>query len=116
MMNGRLLTSLVVSLILTIVLESAFFLLTGKRRKKDLALLVLVNVITNPVVVLIYWLSYMYADWNLALVIIPLEAFAILTEGYCYKKFGEEFKRPYLFSLCVNGFSFGIGVLIQLIF
>jgi len=105
---------LAVSLALTIALETGFFLLTGKRDRKDMLLLVLVNVVTNPVVVLLYLLASMYTDWNLIWVIIPLEAFAILTEGYYYKKYGRCFKRPYLFSAAANMFSYWIGMLIQL--
>ena len=113
-MSGGLLFALVISLILTIVLETAFFLFTGKRDKKDLLLLVLVNIITNPIVVLLYWLAILYTNWHTALIIIPLELFAVLTEGYYYKKYGRGFHHPYLFSLAANIFSFGIGLIIQL--
>ncbi|MCL1810352.1 MAG: hypothetical protein FWG42_11410 [Clostridiales bacterium] len=114
-MNRVLLDALAKSLILTIAFETGFFLLTGKRGKKDLLLVVLANVLTNPVVVLLYWLSAYYTEWNSAIVLTPLELFAILTEGYCYRKYGQGFKRPYLFSLAANVFSFWVGVLIQLL-
>ena len=105
--------ALAVSLILTILLEAGFFLLIGKRDKKDLLLVVLVNVITNPVVVSSYWLALLYTDWNHVLVTIPLELFAILTEGFYYKKYGRVFGRPFFFSFAANVFSFGTGVLLQ---
>ena len=111
-----LLTSLGLSLALTLVLEAGFFLLVGKRDKKDLLLLLLVNILTNPVVVLSFWLTTRYTGWNPVLVIIPLELFAVLTEGYYYKKYGQSFKHPFLFSLAANAFSFGVGQLIQLLF
>lgn len=114
-MNRTLLISLLVSLVLTILLEIGFFLLTGKRNKKDLILVVLVNVLTNPIVVLLYWIAAMYTNWNAYFVKVPLELFAILTEGYYYKSRGISFRRPYLFSLGANMFSFWIGVLIQLL-
>ena len=115
------LTSLVLSLALTITLEIVFFLLTNKRNKKDLLLLILVNVLTNPIVVLFFWLVTLYTDWNTYLnthldtniILIPLELFAVLTEGYYYKKYGCDFRRPYLFSFAANMFSFWSGVLIQ---
>ena len=112
-MSGTLLTSLALSLVLTVALEAGFFLLTGKRGKKDIALLFLVNVLTNPVVVLSYWLAVLYTSWNSYAILIPLELFAVLTEGYYYKKYGSDFRRPYLFSTGANVFSFGTGVLIQ---
>ena len=105
--------SLAVSLILTLALETGFFLLTGKRDKKDLILVVLVNIITNPAVVLLYWLAVYYTDFSHVLIKIPLEIFAVVTEGYYYKKYGRDFKYPYIFSLTANLFSFGTGLIIQ---
>ena len=116
MNSTLLLSSLAISLALTVLLETGFFLLAGKRHKKDLVLLVLVNVLTNPVVVLSFWLITHYTNWNPYLSLIPLEVFAVLTEGYYYKKYGKEFRRPFLFSLAANAFSFGLGELLQLIF
>ena len=105
--------SLAISLIMTLLLETGFFFLVGKRNKKDLLLLVMVNVLTNPVVVSIYWLTVLYMNFNHVLITIPLELFAILTEGFYYKKYGLDFSRPYLFSVAANAFSFGMGVLLQ---
>ena len=113
-MNGELLAAHAVSLALTLVLEIGFFFIIGKRNKKDLLLVVLVNILTNPVVVLLYWLVVLYTDWNTTIIKIPLEAFAILTEWYYYKNYGQGFKRPFMFSFAANMFSFLIGVLVQL--
>ena len=112
-MSGELLTALTVSLISTVALEAGFFLLAGKRNKKDLLLTVMVNIITNPAVVLLYWLAVLYTGWNRIVIKIPLELFAVFTEGYYYRKYGRDFKHPYLFSIATNAFSFGIGLLIQ---
>jgi len=113
-MNQILITSLILSLPLTIALETGFFLLTGKRDKKDLLLVALVNILTNPVVVLSYYLAVAYTGRNLSVVKIPLELFAVVTEGYYYKKYGRNFRRPYLFSAAANMFSYWIGVIIQI--
>ena len=75
-MNG-LLSALAFSLVLTLVLETGFFLLVRKRNKKDLLLVVLSNVITNPVVVLSYWLIVFYSELNPAIVIAVLELSAV---------------------------------------
>ena len=112
-MNCELLIALALSLALTLALEIAFFFLIGKRNKKDLLLVLLVNVLTNPVVVLLYWLAALYTDWDTSIIKIPLELFAILTEGLYYMKYGQSFKRPFFFSLAANAFSFSIGVLLQ---
>ena len=108
--------ALVVSLTLTLLFEIGFFLLVGKRNKKDLLLLVMVNVLTNPIVVSSYWLAIRYTNWSRVLITTPLELFAILTEGFCYKRYGQDFKRPYLFSIAANAFSYGAGVLLRQIF
>jgi len=112
-MNRDLLIALAISLALTLAFEMSFFFITGKQNKKDLLLVIMVNVFTNPIVVLLYWLTYLYMNWNTIIVLIPLEAFAVLTEGYYYKKYGQSFKRPFLFSLAANAFSFTLGFLIQ---
>ena len=113
-MNRILITSLVFSLLLTIMLETGFFFLTGKRDKKDLLLVVLVNILTNPIVVLSYYIIGTYTNWNTSIIKIPLELFAVITEGYYYKKYGRNFRRPYLFSVAANMFSFWLGVVIQI--
>ena len=112
-MYRDLLIALAFSLALTLVLEIGFFFLAGKRNKRDLLLVVMVNVLTNPVVVLLYWLAALYTGWNTTIVKIPLEIFAVLTEGFYFRKYGQSFKRPFLFSLAANMFSFWAGVLLQ---
>ena len=112
-MNAALLNALGISLALTIILEAAFFFMSGKRNKKDLLLLVLVNVLTNPVVVLLYWLCAAYTSLSSFMILIPLEVFTVLAEGCYLKKYGRKFKRPYLFSFAANAFSLGSGILLQ---
>ena len=112
-MNGELLSALGISLASTLILEAGFFLLIGKRNKKDLLLVIMVNIITNPAVVLLYWLAVLYTDINKIFTTAALEVFAVAAEGYYYKKYGWDFKRPYLFSLAANAFSLGVGMLVQ---
>ena len=116
MNSTALLASLGLSLALTIAFEASVFLLAGKNDKKDLLLLLLANVITNPIVVLSFWLAAWYTSWNTYIVLIPLELFAIITEGCIYKRYGNSFRRPFLFSFLANMASFWAGVLIQQLF
>jgi len=111
-------TSLAVSLLLTLIFEIGFYFAVKNRtcNKKDLLLLVLVNVITNPVVVSVYWLVRLYTGLNVYLAIVPLEVGAVFIEGWHYKRYGQDFKHPYVFSVFANGFSYGLGVLIQILF
>lgn len=115
-MIGALVFSLVVSLLLTLVFESAFFFMVGKRNKRDYLLLVLVNVLTNPLVVLSSWLIELYTHLYLPVVMVLLEVIAVGVEGAYYKKYGQSFKRPFVFSLAANAFSFLLGLLVQQLF
>ncbi|MCL1823607.1 MAG: hypothetical protein FWG44_05335 [Oscillospiraceae bacterium] len=116
-MSKTIIISLIISLTLTLFLETGFYLIVyiKKYNLKDLLLVVLVNIITNPVVVLTYWLMTRYTGFNPVIVIIPLEISAVLTEGYYYKRYGQFFKKPFLFSLAANGFSYATGLFIQFI-
>ena len=114
-MTQELLTSLAFSLVATLVLEAAFFWLTGKRNRRDLVLLVLVNLLTNPALVLLLHLIYWFTNLNYLVATVVLELIAVAVEGLYYKKFGQEFKYPFLFSLAANAFSCTIGILLQLL-
>ena len=103
------------SLALTLLLEIGYYLVTCRLNKKDLLLVALVNVLTNPIVVLCYWLTWLYTDWNTFIVLIPLELFAVIVEGCYYRKYGHSFKKPFRFSIAANAFSFTIGFLVQLV-
>ena len=111
--SAALLTALGISLGLTLIFEVGFFFIVGKRNKKDVLLVVLVNTLTNPIVVLLYWIAFFSTNWNTTAIIIPLEVFAVLTEGFIYKKYAQSIKRPFLFSLAANAFSFSLGMIIQ---
>lgn len=106
-MSG-LLWRLSVSLLLTLALECPLAYILGKRRM-DLALVALVNILTNPIVVLSVSLLTAYTSLPKPVFIIALEGLAILTEGFCYWRCGRNFVRPFLFSLCVNAFSYLCG-------
>jgi len=118
-MSCDIIFSLAISLALTLVLETGFFLIImsikGRHDKKDTALVVMVNILTNPAVVLLYWLATLYTSINYVIILAPLEISAVFIEGYIYKEHGRYFKHPYIFSIAANAFSFGMGVIIQII-
>lgn len=101
-----LLLSLLLSLGLTEVFECGFACCTGKR-SKALVLCALVNVVTNPPVVL---LSRLLPGGRL--LIAGLELAVVAIEGLLYRYSGL-FKRPFLFSLTANALSFSLGLLIN---
>jgi len=107
--------SLGVSLALTLAFELAFALLWGLRGR-DLLLCCLVNLLTNPPVVLLA-LLWRHFGPNPAWLPVPLlEAGAVLIEGHFYRWDGERVRRPFLFSLCANAFSCGLGLVFNAIF
>ena len=101
-----LLLSLLLSLGLTELIECAFAL-TLKKRGKALPLCALVNLITNPPVVLLQRL--LGGGW---LMVAGLELAVVIAEGLLYHYSGL-FKRPFLFSLAANALSFSLGFLIN---
>ncbi len=109
------LASLGVSLALTLVLELLFVLLWGLRGR-DLLLCALVNLLTNPPVVLCALLWRHYGPAPLWLPVPLLEAGAVLLEGFFYRRNGERVRRPFLLSLCANAFSYGLGLVFNTLF
>ena len=106
-------TVFAVSLGLTLLLELPVAYCWGLRSRHDLTVAVLVNVLTNPAVVLLNSLLSATPWWAVQL---PLEAAAIAVEGFCYRHCGENIRRPYLLSLCANCISYGAGLVLNAIF
>lgn len=106
-------TAFAVSLGLTLLLEVPVAYCWGLRSRHDLTVAVLVNVLTNPAVVLLNGLLSATPWWAVQL---PLEAAAIAVEGFCYRHCGENICRPYLLSLCANCISYGAGLVLNAIF
>lgn len=98
-----LIRSLIVSLAFTLMLELGFALILGVRSRRNLALVALVNVLTNPPVVLLCSL------FPSPLLTIATELSAVFIEGVIYRA-GTDFRRPMLFSLSANAFSYLIGL------
>ena len=100
--------ALLLSLGLTEAFECGFALCTGKRGKA-LLLCALVNVVTNPPVVLLS----RYLSGGL-LLIAALELFAALIEGALYRYSGL-FRKPFGFAFAANALSFALGLLISIL-
>lgn len=98
------------SLLLTLGLEGVFGLIWGIRGRRDWLLLLLVNVVTNPIVVTLYYC--VRGGW---VVTVVLEVAAVLTEWLAYRKWGRTTHPAFLFALCANCFSYFSGLLINLI-
>lgn len=108
------LITLALSLLLTLLLEGLFALLWGLRGWREWAVLALVNLLTNPAVVLLYHLSTGLWGMNAVWVTLFLECAAVIVEWRCYRSCSYQLKRPFLFALLANVISYGIGCIIQL--
>lgn len=109
-MLNLLLPALGISLALTLVLEGIFGLIWGVNGKRDWLLLLLVNVVTNPIVVTLHYC--VSSAWVFTAV---LEVSAVLVEWLAYRKWGRSVRPAFLFSLCANCFSYFSGLLINML-
>ena len=102
-------------LLITIIIEVITGLIIGIRDKKDILNIVLVNILTNPVVVSVPVLILLVwgptARWiSLAV----LEILTVVVEGFIYFKVLKYRKiNGFLVSLILNLASYGIGELLN---
>lgn len=100
--------SLAVSLLLTLALELGYALLWGVGRR-DLPLVALANVLTNPVVVLCYTAAAVFIPRLLIPAVAVLEVGAVVVEGWLFHT-RSDIRFPWAFGLCANLFSLTIGL------
>ncbi|MBQ0042844.1 MAG: hypothetical protein KBS85_05955 [Lachnospiraceae bacterium] len=91
----------------------------AKKHLLRIILILLVNVLTNPVAVYINALCRIYFESGLWIIWqLVIELFVVVIEGVIYRSFkGDVFgiKRPFIMSLILNVASYGLGLLINLI-
>lgn len=104
------LSTLALSLGLTLVFEGLFALLWGVKDRRDWLLLLIVNVVTNPIVVSLHRLLG-GGVWITA----ALEGFAVIAEWLAYRRWGRDTRPAFLFSLCANCFSYFTGVVLNVL-
>lgn len=102
-------------LVCTVIIECIIAFIIGIRNKKDFLNVILVNCITNPIVVtvpLYFNIRYGIIERRVALLI--LEILTIICEGFIYKKI-LKFKKinPYIISIVLNAGSYFIGEIIN---
>lgn len=100
------------ALALTESAELLFAYLWGLR-SRQLTLVFLMNVLTNPAANLLHVLLVQGLCWPQIPVVIALELAVVITESFCCR---GCVAHPVRFALCVNGFSYGIGLLTQFLF
>jgi hypothetical protein len=102
---------LIFSLLLTLLLEQIYAFCWGIR-KKDLWLVILLNILTNPLVFLFHNATHGH---GIVLSIILPELVAVAVEAYFLKRFNRNILFPVLFAVCVNAFSFLSGLLVDIL-
>ena len=102
--------SLVLALLMTEAIEIPVCLLWGMRGR-DLVFVLLANVLTNPLLNVLYAIACLYTRIPPAAALAVLEPAAVIAEWIVYRS-ATKAKRPFLTSLTANAASFGIGLLI----
>lgn len=108
-------TIMIICLISTIIIESLIAFILKVRNKKDFINIILVNILTNPILVsttLVLRYTAGYKVEKIATIILEITAF--LVEGLIYKK-TLEYKRinGFILSLMLNISSYVLGILIN---
>lgn len=108
------LKSLALSLGLTLILELGAAVLLGIRSRRDLLAVGLINVVTNPLVVLVFNLFFYFGHTAPWYWVAGLELAAVLAEGFLFS-LCLSYKRihPFLLSLILNGISYFGGLLLS---
>lgn len=103
-------------LLLTIIIETTIALILGVKNKKDILTVILVNVLTNPIVVSIPVFMYVFYGYNAEIIsLIILEIITVFLEGYIYYKYLVYKKiNVFILSLILNFMSYVIGQIIYL--
>ena len=104
-------------LLFTIIIELIIALILHIKDKKDIKTIILVNILTNPIVVLVptlVYIKYGYIYRNIVLYL--LEIITVLIEGLLYyKSFKYKKLNPFIFSLLLNLSSYLIGEIINML-
>lgn len=107
-MTGYVFEMFGISLALTLLLELLTGYCLGMRHKRQILLLILVNILTNPAAVLLCWYGMPQ---------IVVEIGVVLTELAVYLWFFRDSRylipHPVLLAVLCNGISWTVGLVIQ---
>lgn len=117
-MGIEIISMFIVSLALTLIIEIIVARAWGLKSKKERKLVVLVNILTNPVAVFFSWICNNYLGNNfyfLAQCLIEIVVIVVEAELYLWfaKEDGWNIKKPIQFAIIVNMISWLSGVAIQ---
>lgn len=102
-------------LICTIIIEVIVAYILRIKDKKDISNIILVNVVTNPLVVSIPIYMMVKYNYNMRIIsLIVLEILTVIVEGLIYLKVLKYKKmNPFIISIILNLSSYLIGEIIN---
>jgi hypothetical protein len=104
------------NLAVVLITEPLLGFIAGARLLKKILTVMLVNVITNPVVVLTVLSLTVFCSKLQPTGLFILEILAVFSEGFMFLRFKTfDQKNPYLISLALNCASFAAGKLINIL-
>lgn len=105
-------------LVITIFIEMFISYIFKVRNIKDFINILLVNIITNPMVVTIpVYINIKYGLFERNIILFLLEILTILVEGFVYKKYLDYRKiSPFVLSIILNFSSYFLGEIINYMF
>ena len=108
---------LVFNFLIVLVTELSVSFLLGIRTIREAITVILINIITNPIVVVLsLLLTFMFYEWRVFGNFI-LEIAVVFSEGYMFGRFNIfNNKNTYLCALLLNTISFLAGELLKLIY
>ena len=106
--------TMIICLLITIFIEFIVALILKIFNKKDLINVILVNILTNPLLVSLLYLIFLKLGANAKIIFeIIMEIIVLFVEGTIYNKYFKYKKiNPYLVSLILNASSYFIGGII----
>ena len=114
-----LLSNFMLALFMTIAIEELVAFIFGCRKKLEFVIVALVNVLTNPLMMLYYTCIRMYyPNTSFILLQLPGEILVVINEAFVYSVMGKtdryKFEHPILISVICNTVSWTLGVLMQI--
>ncbi|MDD7465417.1 MAG: hypothetical protein PUK59_04170 [Actinomycetaceae bacterium] len=105
--------SLVINLSITLVCELIVAFIWGMTKIRSIIVVILVNLITNPLLNLIMvTLSFSSMGRDSLWLLLLFEPAVFLLEGYLYQRTIADIPHPFLFSFAANMASASVGMLI----
>lgn len=113
----QIINSMIISFLLTIIIEYIVMEVIIREKKNYLKQFILINLITNPLIVLIFNILSLMNFKHILITIIILEMLVVIVEGKLYKVFLKENKNKwYINSLILNLSSYLVGIVISNIY